>query len=662
MPVLGLSGLFGMECTDYDPAPFFGFYHDSAACLVDAGCTLAAAEEERFNREKHTNRFPATAVRACLDQAGLTAASISHVAYFFGEAYTDLELARIAADDPDMPLRPVRELLCDRLSATTGLDFGDRPVVFTSHHRAHAASAYLDSGMNQAVVLVADGNAETEGVSVFLGEGPRLRLLRAYPRSHSLGHFYAAVTKQLGLRAFDEYKVMGLASYGNPDTYRDLLAGLYTLGPDGAYTLAVADVLTILTERLGAPRRTTDPIGQRERDLAAAAQEVVERVSVHLVQHWLQETGIGRLCLAGGVAQNTSMNGRLLGLRVVEEMVVPAAPHDAGAALGAAMLVDQDLHAGRPRTPATRYSASPYLGADLGSDGAIGARLAAWGAFVTHRRPADLEDEVAADLATGAVVGLAQGRAEFGPRALGNRSILADPRRAEQRDRVNRMIKQREGYRPFGPVVAAEDAERYFAIPSTVAEHGHMSFVVPVRPEHREQLRAVTHVDGTARVQVLRRDRNPRLWRLLQLFGRHTGVPVLLNTSFNNDVEPIVQTADDVVVSLLTTRLTLAVVGPFVVQRAPTADAALALVRLRPAPFCRLESRTDRHGHRSALVRTHQPVRRTVVDRHVETLLTEQLRPADLDLPDAELDALLTQVARLWDRRLVTVEPDEDVR
>jgi len=656
MAVLGLSGFFGTESEDYDPVAFFASYHDAAACLVQDGRALAAAEEERFNREKHTNRFPLSAIRACLDVAGLPAHKISHVAYFFEESYTDLELTRVAIDDPAMPLPPVRDLLHERLAEATGVDLRDRPTIFTSHHRAHAASAFFDSGLHSALVVVSDGNAEREGTSVFVGDSKGLRLLRTYARADSLGNFYAAITKMIGYRVFDEYKMMGLAQYGDPTTYRCMFKRLYSLEPDGSYVLANDQVIPLLLEAVGRPRRSSEPISEANRDLAAAAQDVVEQIGLHVITHWLKATGSRNLCLAGGVAQNTSMNGRLLRLDTLDHVFVPTAPHDAGAALGAAMIVDQELAASQHRRH-TRYSTSAYLGAGLGTEEKIRARIEDWRDFVTYRRPQDLEEEMAVALADGAVVGWTQGRAEFGPRALGNRSILADPRSAAQRDRVNLMIKQREGYRPFAPVVTADEAARFFEIPATMADHSHMSFVIPVRSEHRGGLGAVTHVDGTARVQVLQLEQNPRLWRLLKRFQMRTGIPVLLNTSFNNDVEPIVQSVDDIIAGFLTTRLSLLVVGPFLVHRREIADAALASVTIRPAQFCRLEHHTDRQGEGRALVRTSQPIRRTGVSEQAAELLTGHLRPRDLGLADDELAALVQEIAVLWDRRLVTVVP-----
>ncbi|RKT57776.1 carbamoyltransferase family protein [Saccharothrix australiensis] len=653
MAVLGVSGLFATETDDYDPSRFFAFYHDATACLVHNGRTLAAIEEERLNRDKHTNRFPINAIRACLDASGTDARDISHVAYFFEEAYTDQDIAREALDDPGMPLVPSRTLLHQRITEATGVDLSDRPTSFLTHHETHAASAFYDSGMSSALIVVSDGNGERDGICVFAGDGDGIRLLHAYNRSNSLGHFYTAVTKYVGYKNFDEYKVMGLASFGDRSVYRKLFSELYAFGPDGNYALANDRVVKTLIEEVGPPRRHDDPITRVHKDLAAAAQEAVERIGLHVIEHWLRRTGLTDLCLAGGVAQNTTLNGKLLKLPGVRRVFIPPSPHDAGAALGAAMIIDRRLH-GRVHDV---FSPTAYLGAPLGDDEHIRARLDAWGDFITYERPEHLERDVAAALAGGTVIGWTQGRAEFGPRALGNRSILADPRPAENRDRVNLMIKQREDYRPFAPVVTAPDAATYFELDGAEADHSYMGFVVPVREEHRAGLGAITHVDGTARVQALREEQNPRLYRLLKEFEAVAGVPVLLNTSFNNHAEPIVQSVDDAVTSFLTTGLDLLVVGPYVVQRTDTPAEALAKSRLEIPRFCQVVRTVDRHGENQVIIRTSRPNRRTPVSAVLAELLREGGRISDLPLAADEREELVREVRRLWDNRLVVVSP-----
>lgn len=654
MAVLGLSGLFSTEVQDYDPASLHGFYHDAAACLVENGRTLAAVEEERLNRDKHTNRFPGLAARACLEVAGLRPENISHIAFFFEEDFTDQDITRVRLSDPRSPLQPARELIYERLAEFLDEDMRDRPLVFTTHHLAHAASVYYDSGFDSALVFVSDGNGERDGISVYEGAGADLCLLRTYARDHSLGHFYSAITKVLGYRNFDEYKVMGLAAFGDPEPYRAMLSALRGPAEDGDYALDVDRLLPALLSAGFRPRRAWEPLEQRHRDLAAAAQELLERITVDLIRHWRERTGQADLCLAGGVAQNTSLNGKLLRLPGLREIFVPPAAHDAGAALGAAMLVDREVN---PVDNGNRYSADAYLGLPLRSEGTILERLDLWREFVDIERPEDLEATVASALAEGAVIGWAQGRSEFGPRALGNRSILADPRPAANRDRVNRIIKQREDYRPFAPVVTAPDAERFFDFPPTSADHGHMSFVVPVRREARAVLGATTHVDGTARVQVVRETQNPALWRLLKEFEQRSGVPVLLNTSFNNHAEPIVDSVDDIVATFLTTGLSFLVVGPFVVRRKEHWEQAIRKATVELMPFCELRHHVGRSGESRVIVRTDQPSRATRVSIGVQRLLTAKGRVTDQGLPPARQEELAAEIRELWNDRLIRLIP-----
>ncbi len=654
MAVLGISGLFTTEQDDHYPTTFYKYSHDAAACVVNDGKTLAAVEEERLNRDKHTFRFPIHAVRASLDAAGLTPRAIERVAYYFEEDYVDADLARVAADDPLMPYRPARERIRDRLAESLGREFADEDLVFVSHHHTHAASAFYDSGFDSALVVVSDGNAERDGISIFTAGSDGLELLHSYSRDHSLGHFYTAVTKMIGYRNFDEYKVMGLASFGDPARYRKLFDGIHSLETGGEYHLSHEEAVAAMLESGLRPRRSDEPITQSHKDLAAAAQEVLERVSVHVITHWRAQTGADRLCMAGGVAQNTSLNGKLLSLKGLRSIYIPAAAHDAGAALGAAMLTEQKH---KPARAGDRYSPTAYLGTTLGTDAEIGRGLERWREFIDFDAPVDLEATVAAALADGAVVGWAHGRAEFGPRALGNRSILADPRPAENRDRVNQLIKKREDYRPFAPVVTREDAETFFELSDVDADHSYMGFVVPVRPEHRARLGATTHVDGTSRIQVLDPDQNPRFWRLLKKFEALTGVPVLLNTSFNNNAEPIVQSVDDVVASFITTGLTLLAIGPYLARRRDEAETAIDHARLELMPLCAMGSTTTRLGSSREIWRSSYPSKTTAVTEPLAETLAKAGRISDLPVTDDVRGQLRAEAYDLWQRRLIRVLP-----
>ena len=652
MRVLGLSGLFSTEEAEYPPDVHPAFFHDAAACLVEDGRVVAAVEEERVSRDKHTNRFPIGAAAECLEIAGIRLSDVDAFGYFFDDAFTDRELALEALHQPELPLHGCQDLILSRLAEGLGGTPSTDKVTGVRHHDTHAATAYFHSGFDPALVVVMDGNGEDESFSVYEGRSGVLRTLHTYPRSSSLGHYYTLLTRFIGYGNFDEYKVMGLAPYGDPSVFAGVFEESYSLAADGGYTLDVAGLPALLMDRGIMPRRASEPMSARYRDLAAAGQRALERITIHVVSHWAAATGLGNLCLAGGVAQNTSMNGRLLSSGAFEGVYVHPAAHDGGAAMGAALLLGQ-----RGDRPARRLP-DAYLGRDIGSGDSIAAALERWSGYLEWTAPPDLEATAAALLAAGEVIGWAQGRAEFGPRALGNRSILADPRPIENRDRVNHLIKQREGYRPFAPVVAEAEAARYFVLPDCAADYSYMGFVVEVRPEHRADLGAVTHVDGSARVQVLRPDANPRLSRLLAEFGARTGVPVLLNTSFNNYAEPIVHTPEDAIVCLLTTGLSALAVGPYLVRRKSAGEVPVSSLRISLMPHCEVVSTWSAAGRKTVVRRRTNKRHELVVSEPMGRLAAEGGTLDGAGLPPHEAAALTLELRQLWDRRLVRLAPE----
>lgn len=654
MTILGISGLFTTEDNDYDPTNFYQRSHDATACLVSDGKTLAAIEEERLNRDKHTFRFPREAVKACFDVSGTRPADVTRIAYYFGEDYMGIRLAKAAANDPHMIAVSLREQLRQKVNDAVGFNYPSEIFTFLPHHDTHAASAFFDSGMKNALVVVSDGNAEKDGISIYEASKSGLDLIRTYRREHSLGHFYTAITQLIGYRKFDEYKVMGLASFGNPVVYRDLFSDLYSLDVGGNYALDYEAALETLLRSGHRPRRAGEAILQVHKDLAASAQEVLERISLHIISYWLESTNSKNLCMAGGVAQNTSLNGKLLRLQRLDSIFIPPAAHDGGAALGAAMLAEQQE---KPIQVGRRYSSTAYLGCPVGTDVQIKERLDSWEQYVTYEYVDDTEALAAECLAANEVVAWVQGRAEFGPRALGNRSILADARPPANRDRVNRLIKKREDYRPFAPVVTAEDASSYFDLAQVSADHSYMGFVVPVLPEYRDLLGAVTHVDGTARIQILHEEQNPKYWRLVKEFEKHTGTPVLLNTSYNNSAEPIVQTADDAISTFITTGLDRLFIGSFQVKRRDDVLTPLLSARLEVMPFCTLVQRTGRSLTETGIYRTAFPNQFYRVSERTAT----RIRGCD-DISESKSGheankELMNEIWSLWDRRIVRVIP-----
>ncbi|TDC25574.1 carbamoyltransferase [Streptomyces sp. 8K308] len=585
MRVLGISGLNGSiefkkrhlpDLADREYRVVQGL--DSAAALVTDGTVVAAAAEERFTGDKTTGAFPVRAIEYCLREAGIAMRDIDFVAHGFHyrpsefhqlNEFTNRRFSDVYAPDVQ------RALLNHHWP---DVDWQER-FIPVPHHLAHAASSFYVSGFDEALVVVADGMGETESMTVAVGRGKDLEVLRTVPAIHSLGTLYGAVTLYLGfVFAMDEYKVMGLAPYGDPRRYFDEVMELIRLGPDGTFTVpalgenrgwreheTLAGTLRELTRRFGPPRAPGAAVEERHRDVAAALQAGLEAAMLHVLRHFREVTGQRRLCLAGGVALNCTLNGLTARSGWFDDIFVQPAAGDDGSSLGAALYV-QAQQAGV--VPEARMGA-PYWGPGYDDD-LVGLAVDKRLECPKRRYLSDEElvPDVATLLARGQVVAWFQGRMEFGPRALGNRSILADPRDPGMRDRLNELVKQRENFRPFAPVVREEDAHRYFDIPSGMERaYAHMLLVARTHEEHRDTLPAITHVDGTARVQILRRQDNERLWRLIGEFGRITGVPVLLNTSFNLRGQPIICDPDVALETFVRSRMDHLVMGNYLLSR-----------------------------------------------------------------------------------------------
>jgi decarbamoylnovobiocin carbamoyltransferase/7-O-carbamoyltransferase len=447
--------------------------------------------------------------------------------------------------------------------------------------------------MKDALVVVMDGWGDSLAISIFhgssgrfRGESSQLETLATHDSTKSLGQFYLEKIALLGYGQGDEYKVMGLAPYGNPDTYRDIFEGMYTLKDQGDFDLSFGNWQFVLDGFM--PRRKGQDFDQQHIDLAAGIQKTLEQIVMHVLGYWVEHTGLTSLCFVGGVAQNSSLNGLIIRSGKFKQVFIHPAAHDGGTAEGAALSAALQLGAPPFSQPQLRCAS---VGPDLGTTAEIEKELASWGGLLEYERPADIVESTAALLAEGAVLGWAHGQSEWGPRALGNRSILADARPNENKDRINSMVKKREGYRPFAPVVTAEAAETYFDIPETRANYDFMSFVVGVREDKRAELGAVTHIDGTARIQIVDARSNEQFYKLVRRFGELTGVPVLLNTSFNNNAEPIVQTVHDAVTCYLTTGLDYLVVEDFLIRRRPGHSMAFDTLVLQFRPFTHLAKR-----------------------------------------------------------------------
>jgi len=540
-------------------------YHDSAAALVVDGVPVCAVQEERLSRHKGDATFPLLAVDSCLEQAGIEPEELDAVVFYERPMLKFDRILTCALRAfpqswrafPKAMKNSLGEKVWMRGIIASQLGVPGRKVLFTEHHQSHAAAAFLTAPTHRAAIMTADAVGEWVTLSVGDGErvqnGPtRIRSFREIRFPHSLGMLYSTFTAYLGFKVNeDEYKVMGLAAYGRP-TLVDQVRKLIGRTPDGAFALdlnyfefhttAERSYSSRFVELFGPPRNPYEPIdletaeGQRFADCAASVQRVLEDTLVEIARALHQETGLEDLCLGGGVALNGVANARLLAESGFERIFVPPAPGDAGCAIGAALYCDR-IHFGNPDRDLPDH---PFWGPSV--DGSELARLAREdGHFAMELEERALIDQIANDLVAGHIVGWMEGALEFGPRALGHRSILAAPHTTEMRDRLNREIKYREAFRPFAPVVPSGAAALYFDIPPGGERLARfMSGVFSVRPAWRPRLEAVTHIDGTARVQVLEPAMAPRLHALLEAYGERTGIPVLLNTSFNLAGEPIV--------------------------------------------------------------------------------------------------------------------------
>ena len=554
------------------------FYHDSAACLLRDGTIVAAAQEERFTRVKGDERFPAKAAAYCLSAAGIRAAQLDAVVFYDKPV---LKLDRLLETYLWIAPRGLRSFLKAgplwaserlRVERTLRKELGDYRgrVLFCEHHESHAASAYYPSPFERAAVLTIDGVGEWTTASIGVGSGADLTLTHELKWPDSLGLLYSAFTYHAGFRVNSgEYKLMGLAPYGQPKYADAIYDKLIDLRDDGSFSVdqRYFDYLggfrmtnAAFSELFGGPPRTPEgKLGQREMDLAASMQYVCEEIVRRMARTAMREAGCDALCMAGGVALNAVANGKLVREGIVKRLWIQPAAGDAGGALGAALLA-WHRYFEAPREP---HPSDAMQGALLGpeySASEIGESLAALGAVSQDIGRQAVIERAADALARGAVVGWFDGRMEFGPRALGARSILADPRVPDMQSTLNHKIKFREGFRPFAPSVLASRAREYFEL-DVEQESPYMLLVAPVHAG--VELPAVTHLDGTARVQTVTAERAPGLHAILEEFDRRTGCPVLVNTSFNVRGEPLVCTPAEAYATFMRTDIDFLAMPPF---------------------------------------------------------------------------------------------------
>ncbi len=564
------------------------FYHDAAAALILDGQVAFAAQEERFSRIKYDAAFPATAIRFCLEAAGIPLQELDAIV-FYDKPFLKFEriLETYFATAPfgfpsflrSMPIWIreklfIKQTLKKELKKIAGKPYTLPPLYFPEHHLSHAAGAYYPSGFDEALILTVDGVGEYTTSSICHGKGNSITNIKTIEFPDSLGLFYAAFTYYLGFRVnAGEYKLMGLSSYGDNtseqfrDYYQKITRHLIDIKEDGSFRLNQS-FFTYRTglrmthnrkwEKLFGFRRRDagDPVEAHHKDLALAAQQVTEEILLKMADEGKRCTGAFNLCLSGGVALNCVANGRLQQSGRFGKIYVQPAAGDAGGAIGAALAFNFLSPEGKKKKDPMP---DVYLGPLPGKWSGPASSLQT----TTFEKENELCEKVAELLAAGNVIGWVQGRMEFGPRALGNRSILADPRRPEMKDRINRIIKEREDFRPFAPVVLESDAPHYFEM----NENESSPFMLFTYPVKSKEVPAITHVDSSARVQTVSEKQNEKLTTLLQAFKAKTGCSVLLNTSFNGKDEPIVCRAEDAVKCFLKTGLDYLVIENTLIKR-----------------------------------------------------------------------------------------------
>lgn len=557
-------------------------YHDAAAALVMNDQLAAAAEEERFTRIKHDHGFPARAAEFCLRQGGLSIDEIDYVVFYEKPLVKfDRILETVLAGWPwtfGLFLKSIPAWVSTKLRMTEDmakrLGRRDRPLC-ALHHLSHAASAFFVSPFDEAAIITADGVGEWATTAWGVGRGSTIEMRREIRFPHSIGLLFSAITAYLGFRVNDaEWKVMGLAPYGEP-RFLDRFRELADLREDGSFRLhmkyfahdrSTRRMHTSAWKKLfgGPPRRPEGEMTGFHRDLACSGQRFVEEMMLRFARHVQRETGQKRICLAGGVALNCVANWRILEETDFEEIFIQPAAGDSGGALGAALYLNHAV-LGRPRSFVMRHA---YWGPTF-DDADIHAELSRRGAdFELLRDDETVVERTVEDLIAGRVVGWFQGRMEFGPRALGARSLLADPRRADMRNVINAKVKFREAFRPFAPAVLKERAHEFFEMPRGL-DAPFMLLVPKARSEWRNRIPAVTHQDGTGRVQTLTQEENGLFYRLVKRFGEKTGVPILLNTSFNVRGEPIVCAPADAYNTFVNTGIDVLVMGRHRLDRKP---------------------------------------------------------------------------------------------
>lgn len=561
MYILGISG--GLDFLEENHFQFpVGALHDSAAVLLHNGEVVAGIEEERLSRIKHTNRFPSYAIQFCLEKANITLKDIDYVSWYASEKVFDQVLLEKNIREPKAgDILSIRKKLQSLLFQIYEIEISTDKFFFQQHHLSHAASTYYLSGYQNSLVLTVDGAGESVSTQISWAKNGELNeVLLTENESNSLGHLYFTVTQIIGFKEFDEYKVMGLAPYGNSQNYVSIFEQCFVLKNEGKYQIDLDKVLNLKITFLKECESRDAVVVQQ--DFAASLQFILEKIIFHSLTYFQEITGEINLCIAGGVGQNSRMNGKILTSGLFNDVFVQPASSDCGCALGAALLIAQQHNP-------MQILKHVYWGSDVSqtSDNELERELDRWKLMLKYSKQEEICEVTAELLAENYVIGWVQGASEFGPRALGNRSILGNPTYAENKDIINKMIKKREAFRPFAPSILEEDVEDFFELYDGKTQYPYMTFVLDVCKDKRELLGAIVHVDGSARLQTVNKETNRSYWKLINAFKQRTGIPILLNTSFNNNFEPIVDSIYDAIVCFLTSGLNYLVINDFLIEK-----------------------------------------------------------------------------------------------
>ncbi|HEX68516.1 MAG TPA: hypothetical protein ENG13_05600 [bacterium] len=559
------------------------YYHDSACCLLKDGDIVACAEEERFTRKKHDYDFPSHAIDFCLKKGGISGKDLDWVV-FYEKPFLKLERIFVNLINtfprshrlfPEILWAWIKEKLWIKIRLARYLGIEEEKILFLEHHLSHASSCFYPSPFKESAILTVDGVGEWATCTMGVGKDKEIKILKEIHFPHSLGLLYSTFTAFLGFQVNEgEYKVMGMAPYGKP-RYREKMDKLVKVYPDASFELnldyfAYPYSLTYPYSRkfidlFGEPRKKEEShiLDPHYADIAATIQKFTEELMLKLAHRLYEETKLPNLCLAGGVALNCVANGRIIRETPFKNIFIQPSAGDGGGAMGACLYVYHALLGNERKFVLENV----YLGEEYGEE-EIKKDLEEEGiAYHYFEKKEELLEKVVDDLCEGKVVGWFQGRFEFGPRALGNRSILADPRKKEMKEIVNRKVKFREPFRPFAPSVIQERVKDFFEVEELYPPLKFMLLTFPVKEKERENIPAITHVDGSARLQVVSEKDNPIYWRLLKKFEERTGYPLLLNTSFNLKGEPIVNTPKEAISTFSRSGLDVLVMGKFYVSK-----------------------------------------------------------------------------------------------